>query len=679
MNWKCSVGMAVGLFAALVAEGDIRLGKPFGDGMVLQRERTVPIWGTAAPGSTVTVAFAGQSVSATADGQGTWRVSLAAMPAAKDGRVLTVSDGSSQAVLEDVLVGEVWLASGQSNMEFPIASPKPRWCDDLGPIVAQVTHREKVRYRSAGGKDWEKLLPQTLSRGEKSALAVYFAMELEQALDVPVGIVVAAVGGTLVEEWYAGGRRHEQLIKALGPFAIRGVIWYQGEGNLANFTKADLRFGEKLRRLHGDWAAQFENQDLRFDYVQIAPHVHDYGRKIAQLAPFMEGMGTFAADDARASMTVISDLGSHMEIHPRHKMVVAKRLALHALKRDYGYSEIVADSPKPLAACAEADGKVVISFSNVKSLSIYHDERTYDPNIDIRDGNGVWHPATIKNLPSRPWEKLGMIGGSELVVAAPGVTSPTGVRHLYQDPYRGCLYNEVNLPAGPFCLLFSANPKADDVMLCDWIESSGEQVIRTGIVPGPDTSLEIDFATSGFAYEASLFATGVWNQHQYVLTLRNDKGSNQFCWFGDYRFADFYPNRHLKLTVDSTKGKLTFYDGETGQQLAEIASADFRCDCGRELSLFGQNDGSKAGKYRIYGFKITQGGTLVRDFVPGYDSGEKRYGLFDRVSGNFFGADGLLAGPMKDSPPKAAEGGEGNRYSPDKRSKLLPRSEDHQP
>lgn len=436
--------------------GGVKLGKPFGSGMVLQRGRTVPVWGTASTGAVVTVSFAGQTKSATADCTGAWRVTLDPLTVSKTGQVMEVSDGSVTTHLENVLVGEVWLASGQSNMEFPLTSTKPRWRDDLGPLVAQVTQRERVRYFNAGANAWEPFNPQSLSKGEKSALAVYYAMELEQALDVPVGIVVAVVGGTLVEEWYAGGRRHGQLIKALGPLAMRGVIWYQGEGNLANYKAEDSRFGEKLRRLHGDWSTQFENPDLRFDYVQIAPHVQDYRANVANLALFMEGMGTFAANDARASMTVISDLGCHADIHPRHKLVVAKRLALHALKRDYGFSDIVADSPKAISAKAATDGKVTITFDHVKSLCIYHDERTYDPNVEICDGAGVWHSATIQNLPSRSWQNLGLIGGNELVVSATGVTNPTGVRHLYREPYQGCLFNEVNLPAGPFCIMFGS-------------------------------------------------------------------------------------------------------------------------------------------------------------------------------------------------------------------------------
>ena len=637
------------LFISMVAMGGVQLGKPFGNGMVLQRERPVPVWGTAAAGATVTVSFAGQTASATADGTGAWRLTLDALTASKEGRVLEVTDGASTIRLTDVLVGEVWLASGQSNMEFPITGSQPRWRDDLGPMMVQVIRRERVRYFSASGNTWEKFEPKTLAVGEKSALAVYYALELEQALDLPVGVMVAAVGGTLVEEWYAGGRRYEQLIKALGPFALRGVIWYQGEGNLANYTDADLRFGEKLRRLHGDWMNQFENRDLRFDYVQIAPHVSDYRANIVHLAPFLEGMGTFAENDARASMTVISDLGCHVEIHPRHKLVVAKRLALHALKRDYGYSDIVADSPKAVSAQAGSDGKVSIRFSNVKALTIYHDERTYDPNIEICDENGTWHPATIRNLPSRDWKNLGLIGGDELVVAADGVAKPTGVRHLYQEPYRGCLYNEVNLPAGPFCIMLNEDLR-DEVLLCDWIESTGNQIIDTGIVPGPDTSLDVEFATFGFVREAILFGTSSFRQHEFLFSLRDEMGQESFCWFGDYKWMPFLANRHLRLTVEPADNALTLFDAETAERIQSITSTDFQCQCGGTLKIFGQSSGQYSGKYRIYSFKIVKNGKVVRDFVPAFLPSRQRYGLLDRVTGRFFDADGIC-GQVSAPPP----------------------------
>lgn len=176
----------------------------------------------------------------------------------------------------------------------------------------------------------------------------------------------------------------------------------------------------------------------------------------------------------------------------------------------------------------------------------------------------------------------------------------------------------------------------------EYIESTGEQIINTGVVPGLTTSLDIDFGTTEYASESTLFATMNWNQNEYMLTLRGDRGSQEFCWFGDYKWMPFAANQRLRLTVDPSKGALTLFDVATSNQFAQIASTDFQCQCGGTLKIFGQSSGKYSGRFLLYGFKIVQNGPRVRDFVPGYCPQQKCYGLYDRVSGRFFGASGLV-------------------------------------
>ena len=137
---------AVAAVAACAAEAKVATGTPFADNMVLQRGRSVPVWGVADPGEQVTVTFAGQTKTAKADAQGAWRVDLDAMPASKENRVMTVKGAANAEAFKNVLVGEVWFASGQSNMECPIWGSNPRYRDGKGGIMTQMTRRPFIRY-----------------------------------------------------------------------------------------------------------------------------------------------------------------------------------------------------------------------------------------------------------------------------------------------------------------------------------------------------------------------------------------------------------------------------------------------------------------------------------------------------------------------------------------------------
>lgn len=205
----------------LSASAKIEMGTPFSDGMVLQRGMKVPVWGKAEPGRKVTVEFAGNAVSAVACPGGCWKVSLPPMEASKESRVLTVTEGEAgfltdstcDAVeIKDVLVGEVWFASGQSNMECPIWGANTRYRDGKGGLMTTMTQLPYVRFAKnsrvwaaepgrAQSKGWKRYVPESLRPGGLSAVAFYYARELYLALDVPVGIVDSSWGGTNIDAW----------------------------------------------------------------------------------------------------------------------------------------------------------------------------------------------------------------------------------------------------------------------------------------------------------------------------------------------------------------------------------------------------------------------------------------------------------------------------------------------
>jgi len=489
------------------AHGALRLGAPFADGAVLQRDRTVPVWGWAEPGRKVVVSFADQTVSATAGEDGAWRVGLAPMAASREGRVLTVSERREGLFLDsetdvrnvsDVLVGEVWYVSGQSNAECPLWNNakdgnNPRFRDANGALVAQMTYRPYVRmcyasnYRTSDSPraeprfevKWEPFSPASLGLGAGhgfSAIGVYYALELYAALELPIGIVGSYWGGTRIEPWIpaegfeavgmpAGGderarlnprtkeprpapqqpsRLWNEMVNPFAPMAMRGLIWYQGCSNGGDTTE---RYVTLMHAFYRGWSRRFENDALRFYYVQLAPR-GDGGQHAVQLA-----QAIFAGQEPNAAMAVINDLGNLSDIHPNRKEGVARRLAVHALRRDYGFDAIEDDSPVLRSHCVR-DGRFVLTFDHAKSFYIYNEKYCSQENgFEICGADGVWKPGILHNFIRHKKDgsfRGGLDGGNVLEVSAEGVAEPRKLRYLHSRPWKGVLYNEVCLPLGIF-------------------------------------------------------------------------------------------------------------------------------------------------------------------------------------------------------------------------------------
>ena len=465
---------------------------PFADHMVLQRECPLPVWGTARPGETVVVSFGTHRRETTADAKGTWRIVLPPLPAQAEGGRLV----ANEAVVEDVLVGEVWLAGGQSNMDCPTWGTKPRYRDEQGRFLAQLTRLPRLRYATVVGGafetpqrslrrslDWRTAVPENLTKTPLSAVAFYFARELQPALDVPVGIVCAAVGGTNIDAWipasgYEGlpelsdmatwtflsesgwksvkdrrlpidGFRQQPTVlwnghlAPLAPMAVRGLLWYQGERNCVA-GEAGARYAAKLRALYNGWSREFRNPDLQLLVVQLCSWGGD-------IVAFQETQRRFCAGEKNAHLAVINDLGDPKDIHPSRKEPVGRRLAALALRYTYGFSQIHADAPVLQSATAEG-GRVRLSFSSATSLSMRTADRSAQSGIELAGDDGRFFPATIENLQDTNPNSLmfGAIEGGDLVVSAQEVPTPRRVRYLARSPYVGTLTNEWNLPVAAF-------------------------------------------------------------------------------------------------------------------------------------------------------------------------------------------------------------------------------------
>ncbi|MBO7721522.1 MAG: hypothetical protein J6T01_03855 [Kiritimatiellae bacterium] len=454
-----AAAMLTATIAAQAAATPPKTASPFGDGMVLQRDKPAPVWGKAAPGEKISVSFAGRTVTTAAGADGRWRVSLPPMPASKTSRTLTVKslDSGTERAFRDVLVGEVWLASGQSNMALLIWSGDPRVRDRNGAAVMQIVRNREVRYAnlldwqtsdtpqdSIGTFVWREHRPENVGRGwdgGQSAVAFYFAELIHQALDVPVGMIVACAGGTPIKPFFVGNPVWNHYFAPTAPYACRGLIWYQGESDPAY---GEEEYVAQLKKFLDGWSAAFENPGLPMCIAQICS-----GGAVAR------AQALFARRDTRAHTAVTYDVGNPWDIHPNEKFTVGLRLALLALKYEYGWSDIRAESPSPRSARVETGGAVRIAFDNAVSFYSYARDHSAKTSFELAGKDGKWHPAALANQIGRKTGKDGRetchgeFSGVQLVLSSPEVPEPCKVRNC-ADPRLAVVYNESALPIGPF-------------------------------------------------------------------------------------------------------------------------------------------------------------------------------------------------------------------------------------
>ena len=467
------------------AWGGVRLAGPFGDGMVLQRGMPVAVWGTAASGEEVTVSFGGAVAKAVADAKGTWKVKLPAMEASAEPRTLTVKGGGAVHSVRDVLVGEVWLVGGQSNAECPFWQEKgPRYRDLKGGMMAQLYRMPQVRFTDRPGVWWEcvpsnlvdTVLDATKRSTSFSAMGVYFGAKLHQALGVPVGMIGEYVRGSGIDTWIPregylarGGLEDmlgwkripakewtkadvrypivrpgeqpswnwERRMARWTPYTFRGALWNQGCSN-----KEDPRYCDKLHALYEGWRRHFDNQGMRFYLVET-------GHGDGSCFDVQRLQARFAEEEPNAALAAANDVGNAKDWHGNDKEMMARRLLLHALRRDYGFTDV--RSEPPTLKCAKAEGpRVTLTFDHARTMYVYNANRSLEANFEMAGADGVWRPAEIVNFTKTAWSMDGYIAGPQIVLAAKGVDAPRRVRYLHGPRAMSNVYSEVCLPALAF-------------------------------------------------------------------------------------------------------------------------------------------------------------------------------------------------------------------------------------
>ena len=496
--------MAETVYSAVTGDyGGLQMPLTYTHGMVLQRGKVLRISGLANAGETVAVwlgkagphrigqpqertTMAEGGAEAGADGR--WTVEIGPLEACT-GLTLTIGTIKRRLNYEDVAVGEVWLCSGQSNMEFPTSGMSPEERDTLlafaagRPDVRLLNMKENWHVHgeqwSTGKLDsltafkffstgrWERLTPENADGF--SAVGLSFGKMLSDSLKVPIGLILNAVGGSPAESWtdrktlefefpglfrdwwhndffmdwvrktaltntsarpdlfqrhpYEPSYLFEAGIQPLERYPIKGVVWYQGESNAHNPEAYDRLFRLMLKSWRGWWG-----ENLPFHFVQLSgidrpswPYFRDLQRRLAKELP-------------RCYMTVSSDRGDSLDVHPRRKLEVGSRMARQALREEYAWPISVAEGPSFTFVQLERD-RAVVHFDNARGLSVTR-------GFEIADSSGAWHPACAA------------VDGETVVLTAPGVTDPSAVRYGWQPFTRADLVNAEGLP----CSTFASSP-----------------------------------------------------------------------------------------------------------------------------------------------------------------------------------------------------------------------------
>jgi sialate O-acetylesterase len=439
----------------ITATANITLPAVFSNNMVLQQKSEITLWGWAKAMEQVTIraGWMDQDVKLTVPNHGTWKVTLQT-PAAGGPYTITLK-GHNEITLNNVLIGEVWLVSGQSNMEWTPAmginnaEAEISKADYPGIRFFTMNHGTSLNPQELGSGEWTVCTPQSMKNF--SAIAYLFARKLYEQLGVPVGMINSSWGGTPAEAWTPAsviqgnealkqaavlqkpvpwgpvepGVIYNFMIAPLVPYRIAGVLWYQGEANTVNATS----YKALLTALVGSWRKVW-GYEFPFYYAQIAPYT--YGKNTDGV--MVRDQQRRALDIPNSGMVVLSDIGDTTNIHPKNKQDAALRFANLALNRTYKTITIEDCGPLYKSITVEKD-KAIVSFDHADGL---HATGKKLICFEIAGEDRVYYPADA------------VIKGQQVVVSSKNVKVPVAVRFAWNNRATPNLFNGANLPASCF-------------------------------------------------------------------------------------------------------------------------------------------------------------------------------------------------------------------------------------
>jgi sialate O-acetylesterase len=472
---KVRLGLTTGLLVAALSSpvsAELKLPAIFSNQMVLQREQANPIWGWAEPNADVVVVLGQQTKQGKADADGKWRVTLDPLPAGGPHQIV-IESGKDRRAIEDVLVGEVWVCSGQSNMQWSINQTKDA---DLTKVTAHYPNLRVITVPIRGTQEpqsdfegsWKPATPENV--GSFTAVGYHFGLTLHQALGIPVGLIHDSWGGSACEAWvprdlleadpkYKGlldrwreieakpdadqrllagnarpGNLYNGMLLPIVGYGIRGAIWYQGESNAGRA----YQYRELFPRMIQAWRDRWQQGDFPFYWVQLADFTAEVPEPGDSDWAELREAQTLAQRLPKTGQAVIIDLGEANDIHPVNKEDVGERLARWALANDYGV-KITYRSPE-YQAMEKRDNKIVISFDHVAG-----NLKPFDINeirgFAIAGEDRKFYPA-----------KAQLVEGdkTKVEVWSDQVTNPVAVRYAWANNPVCNLRSTSGLPVTPF-------------------------------------------------------------------------------------------------------------------------------------------------------------------------------------------------------------------------------------
>ncbi len=457
-------------FVAGAAFAKVTLPDILSDNMVLQQSTNVKLWGKASPNSVVKVqpSWVKMTTTVKTDSKGNWQTTIQTPAATFSPQTLTFSDGEVL-TLKNILIGEVWLASGQSNMEMPLNGFWNCPVKGANETIALSGQNKGIRFatvpktpayepqETVAGK-WMESNPNNAPWF--SATAYHFAQTLYHSLDVPVGIIVCSWGGSRVESWtnrqiletypdidltkkgiedVQDWKRpllmYNGMLKPLNNFTIKGFIWYQGESNVGKHTDYPARFAAMVELWRKDWGLG----NLPFYYAEIAPWIYGDGELGTSGALLREAQFKSQFIIPNSGMISTNDLVEDYEktnIHPRNKTDVGKRLAYMALNQTYAFKNIAAHGPE-FKSMEVKDGKIILSFNyapdgfnrenDIRGFEICGSDKVFVPAVARLDNNNL-----------------------KIILSNDQIPAPVAARYGFRNFQPGNLANTRELPVVPF-------------------------------------------------------------------------------------------------------------------------------------------------------------------------------------------------------------------------------------
>ena len=428
----------------------------------------------AAPKAKVTVAFGKVKAKAKVDADGHWKAMLPAQTATFEGKTLVIKAGKEQITLNDIVVGEVWVAAGQSNMEYTMKKyptyQNPYRGEDLTAVELTKPENTKIRVYTCPRKgkrpDWSAANGESLAMA--SAPGYFCVKNLQDSLGVPVGVISTAVGGTMIESWRKDAEWYKKMIAPYVPFAVRGFLWYQGENNCTNRIR---NYASLFKAMTTEWRQEWGgvttplsnwrgagSEDLSFLTVMLAPHIYSdrHHRKgvidAEELPRFrmqqMECLDSVSNTEIIFTPDLVDDL---FDIHYSYKWEVGRRLAVLALNKVYGRTELEWSGPRADAVSlvkGKHEDMLRVHFTHVGTglKKTPKDQERQSGSMlrwfEVAGSDGIWHSAIAY-----------VEDGEHVMVSSPSVAHPVSVRYLWHETaVSNDLRNSFGLPAFPFVL-----------------------------------------------------------------------------------------------------------------------------------------------------------------------------------------------------------------------------------